>query len=58
MNKLSKGPSCANCGLAGVPLLACARCKLVQYCGKECQKQNWTKGEHKKFCISVEEHEP
>ena len=53
--KADAGPSCSNCGLTVVHLSACSRCKLVQYCGKDCQKQHWTKGEHKKFCVAPEQ---
>lgn len=34
-------------------LKACARCKCVFYCGKECQVQDW-KARHKKFCKTLE----
>ena len=56
--KSSAGPECANCGVAGVPLKACSRCKLVKYCDKDCQRQHWTKGEHQKFCIAVDKRKP
>jgi hypothetical protein len=39
---------CGWCGLAGSPL-QCSRCKLVQYCSKECQKKHWSK--HKANCV-------
>ncbi|CAL4100920.1 unnamed protein product [Meganyctiphanes norvegica] len=31
-----------------VHIKSCSRCRLIWYCGKECQKKNWTY--HKKFC--------
>ncbi|CAL4080883.1 unnamed protein product, partial [Meganyctiphanes norvegica] len=30
------------------PMMSCGKCRLVWYCGKECQKKNWTY--HKEFC--------
>ena len=45
--------ACQNCGkkdtAAGVHLMACAKCKRVKYCSKECQKEGW-KG-HRKVCV-------
>ncbi|KAG6547357.1 hypothetical protein Mapa_011294 [Marchantia paleacea] len=38
---------CAKCGREAV-LLKCSRCKIVHYCDRECQKQDW--GEHKARC--------
>lgn len=29
--------------------LVCSRCKVVRYCGAECQKQDW-KSTHKNTC--------
>lgn len=34
-------------------LLACARCKCVFYCGKECQRQDW-KARHKPLCQPID----
>ncbi|EJD37184.1 hypothetical protein AURDEDRAFT_116925 [Auricularia subglabra TFB-10046 SS5] len=32
-------------------LQACGRCKVVHYCGRECQRQDWTQGiPHKSIC--------
>ena len=45
--------ACQICGkedtAAGVKLMACAKCKRVKYCSKECQKEGW-KG-HRKICV-------
>jgi len=43
---------CANCGTAGAPV-KCARCSLVGYCDKPCQKQHWKEG-HKGRCLPPE----
>ena len=57
--------SCAGCGVAGVgreaqaqaqvelKLKACARCKTVYYCSRECQKLDWKRG-HKKVCAETQ----
>jgi len=47
---------CDNCsapeGSDGVPKLsACARCSLVVYCSKDCQRAHWKAG-HKQRCIA------
>ena len=43
---------CANCGKAGddthIKLKTCVACKMIQYCGKECQVSHWPA--HKKEC--------
>ena len=52
---------CANCSLPeqpGVALRPCSRCKLVRYCGTECQAQHWKKGGHKKHCVAPEQRKP
>mmetsp|Transcript_3378 Transcript_3378/g.8748 ORF Transcript_3378/g.8748 Transcript_3378/m.8748 type:complete len:276 (-) Transcript_3378:115-942(-) len=42
------------CGTpGGVKLLDCARCGMVAYCGKECQRAAWP--EHKEWCKMVAE---
>lgn len=43
--------SCAHCCLRSKTLMRCGRCKLVLYCGKECQKAHWKT--HKHDCKSV-----
>ena len=52
---------CANCSLPeqpGVALRPCSRCKLVRYCGTECQAQHWKKGGHKLFCVAPDQRKP
>ena len=53
---------CANCSLPeqpGVALRPCSRCKLVRYCGTECQVQHWKKGGgHRKFCVAPDQRKP
>ena len=52
---------CANCSLPeqpGVALRPCSRCKLVRYCGTECQAQHWKKGGHKQFCVAPDQRKP
>jgi hypothetical protein len=73
MKKASTDPttprSCANCGKpegtavvgSAMPTLTlkdCSRCKLVGYCGKECQTQHWKTGGHKEFCLTPEQRRP
>ena len=52
---------CANCTIPGdhpgITLRPCSRCKLVRYCGTECQAQHW-KASHKKFCVAVDKRKP
>ncbi|CAE8598956.1 unnamed protein product [Polarella glacialis] len=45
---------CANCGchtrrVPGGKLSKCSGCRMVYYCGKECQASHWKKG-HKRVC--------
>jgi len=50
-----EGSTCANCNKTddsnGEKLLVCSRCKVVRYCGRDCQVQHWK--EHKKECKSM-----
>jgi len=53
---------CSNCsapeGSASAPvLLACARCGLVNYCSKDCQRAHW-KANHKQHCIATADRVP
>ena len=70
MKKALAPRSCANCGKPDglivdsggstmiTTLKDCSRCKLVCYCGKDCQVQHWKEGGHKEFCLSREERRP
>jgi hypothetical protein len=56
------GKVCNNCfspeGSATAPKLsACARCGLVVYCSRECQRVHWKAG-HKQLCITKAERAP
>lgn len=49
-------PECAECGktegdVAPAKLLRCLRCKLVLYCGPQCQQRGWKA--HKRECVRV-----
>jgi TPR repeat protein len=65
VNKKISAPevkTCGNCcgveGSAGVAKLsACARCGLVVYCSKDCQRSDW-KDNHKKCCIAKADRVP
>ena len=41
---------CGQCGKLSET--KCARCKMIYYCSKDCQKNNWKK--HKKVCKYME----
>jgi len=73
MKKASTDPAaprtCANCGIPErlatdglnaktISIKDCSRCKLVGYCGKDCQTQHWKTGGHKEFCLTPEERRP
>ena len=53
----SEPKSCANCGNGtcpnGAPLVNCANCKLVFYCGRDCQRGHWKNGGHKAVCAQL-----
>lgn len=58
MNKGNKNdtqtPACVKCGKKD-NLMACAKCKTTQYCGRECQKADWKL--HKVLCgLKVGQH--
>jgi len=48
---------CANCKNErcpnGEPLVSCANCKLVVYCGRDCQRAHWKNGGHKAICAQA-----
>lgn len=46
-----KFTSCANCTTESTKLAACARCGLVAYCSKDCQRAHW-KASHKVACVA------
>jgi len=57
-----KGPICGNClipedGSVARKLSACARCGLVAYCSRDCQKAHW-KANHKQHCIRKADRTP
>ena len=57
MSKKIALPGCDNCADTACPLKSCARCMLVKYCGKPCQRQHWKSG-HKKRCVSLADRKP
>eukprot|EP00613_Pedinella_sp_CCMP2098_P031233 CAMPEP_0171721736 /NCGR_PEP_ID=MMETSP0991-20121206/22563_1 /TAXON_ID=483369 /ORGANISM="non described non described, Strain CCMP2098" /LENGTH=452 /DNA_ID=CAMNT_0012313715 /DNA_START=172 /DNA_END=1530 /DNA_ORIENTATION=+ len=48
---------CANCGDEKCPddspLVNCAKCKIVMYCGRDCQRAHWKNGGHKAICTQA-----
>jgi TPR repeat protein len=60
MKKINEDKTCGLCATHGKNLKACSRCKLVYYCGPECQIAHWKQkdGGHKKYCIAVDERKP
>lgn len=48
IEKLSSWRMCQYCNAVEKDLLKCGKCKIVHYCGVECQKKDWT--QHKKVC--------
>ena len=48
---LNKTFSCVFCHENPGNLFTCARCKTAQYCGKECQKNDYK--DHKYFCLKI-----
>jgi len=56
------GKVCGNCSApevndSALKFLACARCGLVFYCSRECQRAHW-KANHKQHCISKADRAP
>mmetsp|Transcript_15041 Transcript_15041/g.19511 ORF Transcript_15041/g.19511 Transcript_15041/m.19511 type:complete len:479 (+) Transcript_15041:29-1465(+) len=60
--KATSTKSCACCKVpedADKPLKCCTKCKLVWYCGKECQSSHWKQPQgHRKYCIQPNERKP
>ena len=61
-NSAPDGKICGNClkseGSAGAPKLsACARCGLVVYCSRDCQRAHW-RANHKQHCIAKADRVP
>jgi len=61
-NSNATGRVCNNClaperGHNNSNLSACARCGLVTYCSKECQREHW-KANHKQYCVSKADRVP
>jgi hypothetical protein len=48
--KLPHEEKCGACNKRDCALSLCARCKMVQYCSKECQVKDW-KARHKLQCV-------
>jgi len=46
---MSLARKCAWCEATHLPLSCCAKCHLVAYCGRDCQKTHWKHG-HKASC--------
>ena len=46
-NIVEKGKACSNCGTTNCTL-TCSRCKVIIYCGVDCQRSDWVR--HKKEC--------
>ena len=50
---------CASCLITerhdGISLKKCSKCRLVSYCCKECQTEDWFNGGHKANCIPPNE---
>ncbi len=40
---------CAHCKEEKKKMKKCARCQVVYYCSRECQKKDWKN--HKKCCV-------
>uniref|UniRef100_A0A0G4I5Z6 MYND-type domain-containing protein n=1 Tax=Chromera velia CCMP2878 TaxID=1169474 RepID=A0A0G4I5Z6_9ALVE len=49
---------CVVCGARVLTFMYCAVCKLVVYCGKECQRKDWKRkpGGHKERCTLLKEN--
>ncbi|CAB4476059.1 SET domain-containing protein [Rhizophagus irregularis] len=50
---------CSNCFMKGGKLLCCANCKIVYYCSKECQRNDWAIHQHEcKIFVKVQRKPP
>eukprot|EP00961_Rhodomonas_salina_P006683 90765-Rhodomonas_salina.1 len=49
---LAEDLACAACGVKNSIMKRCTRCRIVYYCGRDCQVAHW--GQHKVQCTSVE----
>ncbi len=49
--KIMAKRQCSGCGFHAVKLSACSACKVVFYCGRDCQKRHWKR--HKQVCGSM-----
>ena len=47
---------CGSCGHKGWGLKQCQQCRVVRYCGPQCQKRHWAK--HKRLCFFLCEMQP
>ena len=47
---LSTLSKCACCGMYGELMLQCSKCRTAMYCNKDCQREHWKYGGHKKMC--------
>jgi tetratricopeptide (TPR) repeat protein len=52
-SKTPQTRKCNWCQEEGVSLLCCSSCKLVDYCHKGCQSEDWNEGGHKVLCRKV-----
>lgn len=50
ISPLNDSRKCAWCCRQREKLQRCSGCKVVYYCGKEHQRQDWTEGRHKEEC--------
>ncbi|OJJ70007.1 hypothetical protein ASPBRDRAFT_45351 [Aspergillus brasiliensis CBS 101740] len=48
--KFATHKKCHGCGKKDKTLLRCAKCGVVAYCDKDCQKAGWEEKGHKKMC--------
>ena len=54
----SKSHQCVNCQTvanAGPIFMQCSGCKVVRYCGRQCQREHWSR--HKRLCQAIQQLE-